>query len=402
MISASEACTPKRSPNTCAAITPLIAGEYGPRMIPLGAVLFLILPFNAVGLVQNTMLTKEMNFRALTKISLTSSTVAGIVALALAFTGFGPWAIVAQLVLYSLCRSLMLCITRRWRPGAPFSWTAVRDLFRFSSKLFAADLINNLYGSVTQLWVGRLYETTQLGLYGQATKLRDMFVSSITGAVQNVTYPALATLQDDAQRLKASYRKVLIVIAFLVFPAMAGLIAVAGNMFQVLLNPRWMPAVPYFRMLCLIGVMMPVISVNANALKVKGRSNLFLRLEIVGKALFVGALLVTIRSGVAAIIWGQVVCSGVTMLLGMAVSGRQIGYRLGEQCRDLLPYVLLAGAVWGAATGADVLLAGVNAWAVLGVQIAAGAATYFLLSLAFRVEAWRDVADIVRGLAGRR
>ena len=383
------------------AITPLIALRYGAQMIAYGAVLFLTLPLNAIGLVQNTILTKEMNFKALTRISLTSSTTAGIIALILAFAGFGTWAIITQLVIYSLCRTSMLCYTRRWRPEARFSSPAIRALFRFSSRLFAADLLNNLYIGVTQLWIGGRYQTAELGLYSQAQKLRDMFVNTITGAVQNVTYPALSTLQDDPVKLRESYRKVLIVIAFLVFPAMAGLIAVAENMFDALLNPKWMPAVPYFRMLCLIGLMMPIISVNMNALKVKGRSNLFLRVEIISKTLFVVTLLATIRYGVAAIIWGQVICSFAALLIGMGFSGQQLGYRLDRQCLDLLPYLLLAITVWASASGINYIMDGFNVWAKLGIQILTGTSIYVCLALVCRVEAWRDVTTIVREILAK-
>ncbi len=258
----------------------------------------------------------------------------------------------------------------------------------FSLRLMATDLITTLYAR-PQFFIGRLYPTEVLGFFDQAVKIREQPLSSAMQSVQNVTYPALAKIGDDAPKFAESYRQLLMMTAFALFPVMAGLIVVADELFPVLIGPQWSPTVPYFRVACLVGFFYPVAMVAYNVLKVRSDGRIIVRLEVVKKVLLTVVLFVTLRRSALAVMWGLAAMSFVEMCLNTAGP-----LPLRRIARTLLPVVLLtavmSAAAWGAGRCTDLAVLR------LTVEIVVGAVVYCAGAAVLRLEAFREIVAVVR------
>ena len=229
------------------ALSPLVARWYGmPEIARIAPVFFLLLPLNALCSVQNSIFVRQFRFALLSKVTFLSALVGGVAAIVLALTGWGIWALVAERLLAAVVRTLLLWWLSDWRPRGAFGWRPIRKMAPFSLSLMVTDLISNFYNKVPQFFLGKLYDPATLGSFDQAVKIKDMPATTGMQAVQSVTFPALAKIGDDAPKFAESYRQVVLVIAYVMFPIMLGLSAVAYDMFAVFLGREWMPTVPYF------------------------------------------------------------------------------------------------------------------------------------------------------------
>lgn len=375
-----------------------VADFYGiPGLKRVAPVLFLVIPVNSLCIIQSTILTRRLDFKTQTKYTLWANFTASGVAVCVAFAGGGVWALVAQRVVTPVVRSLLLWIKGDWRPARKFGIKPLRSMLGYSSRLLASDLANSVYGNISQLFIGKMYTPAQLGFYEQARKLKDMPVTSIVNTIQGVSFPALSRLQDDPVKLGFAAHQVVAVMNFLIYPAMIGLIAVAPDMFAVLLPERWLPTVPYFQILCLSGLFVPLSVVSYNIQKIKSDGKLILRLEILKKAIATVVLAITIPSGVTAIVWGQVViflCDAVVNAFG---AGRYVKWRFAGRLAEILPYLLLSAVMWVSIYGIGIAFKGMIAphWVLL-VKIVFGAAVYLIFGWLFKPEAWKEVAVILR------
>ncbi len=228
-----------------------------PRLVELAPVLYLIVPLNALGIIQQTVLTRAFDFRRLSTVTFAATLGSGAVAVAMAMCGFGVWALVGQRVSLVGFKAVLLWIFGRWKPSFGFSGEAIRRMFGYSSRLLGTDFLNNLYNSAPQFVIGHLHHGT-LGHYDQARKLRDLVVNSTVNSMQSITFAALATVSDDDAKFARAVGKVVGSIVFLMFPMMAGLIVVADELFGVFLAPQWHASVPFLRILCLTGFVVPL------------------------------------------------------------------------------------------------------------------------------------------------
>ena len=388
-------------------LSPLLARWYGePMLARIAPVLLLLLPVNALGVVQNTLLTRRFRFDLISKIVFVSSLVSGIAAVTMAVAGCGVWSLVAQRVSQMAVKSALLWRFGGWRFGEGRREAVGRRreslgrLAPFGVRILFTDLINTIYNNVASLFVGRMSVTT-LGFFNQAQKMKDMPVLAITQSVQNVTFPALSAIGGDARKFAESYRKILMMMAFVMFPVMAGLAAVADDMFA-LLGRQWMPTVPYFKVLSLTGLFAPLASVALNVLKVGSDGGAVVRAEIVKKIFMTLALAVTIPMGVGALVWGLVASAAVDFAVNVtaASSYSQLGW--GGVLRTLLPVAAVSAAMYAAVSAVLGLLpdGGADAVAMSALRIAAGVATgaaiYGGLSVMFRLEAAGEAREIFR------
>jgi len=227
------------------AASPLLARYYNLHIInKIAPVLFLLLPINALGIIQNTRLAREFRFGVLSRINFIASLVAGVAAMAIAVCGGGVWALVAQRLLVVTTKSLLLWWRGGWRGEGSFNSSAWRDMAPFSFRLMSTDIVSTVYNNVAQLFIGKIYSADTLGYFNQAQKIKDLPVQSAVLSVQSVTYPALAKIRDDERKFAESYRKVLLINIFVMAPAVVGMSAVAEPLFRVLLGERWLPTVP--------------------------------------------------------------------------------------------------------------------------------------------------------------
>ena len=341
-----------------------------PSLISITRVMGTILIINAFGIVQRSLLVKEVDFKTQTKISLIASIISGIVGIAMALKGFGVWSLVGQQISRQLLNSIFLWVFNAWRPTLEFSKESFHELFGFGSKLLISGLIDTIYNNIYFLIIGKFYSAAQLGQYTRADQFNSIFSSNLTNVIQRVSYPVLCSIQDDDERLKLTYRRVIKATMLVSFACMLGLVAIAKPLILLLIGTKWLPAVPYLQIICFAGMLQPLHAINLNMLMVKGRSDLFLRLEIVKKAIAVIPICLGVFYGIEFMLWGSVFLSFVAFLLNSYYSERLINYSTWAQIKDIYPSFLVS--IFVAATMWSLTLLDYSIWITLPSQFVIG------------------------------
>ncbi len=381
------------------ALSPLLARYYNLTIISkIAPVLFLLLPLNALGIIQNTILSREFRFGVLSRINFVASLVAGATAIAVALSGGGVWALVAQRVLVVAVRSLLLWWRGGWRGEGSFSGSAWREMAPFSFRLMTTDIVAAIYNNVAQLFIGKVYSPSTLGYFNQAQKIKDLPVQSAVLSVQTVTYPALAKIKDDVAKFEDGFRKVLTVNAFVMTPAVVGMSAVAEPLFRVLLGEKWLPTVPYFEVIALAGVFYPLSMVAYNVLKVYSDGAIIFRLELLKKGIMTAVLALTIPHSTMAIAYGLVAMTLVEFVANFAATRRYTTLSWGKMAYSLMPTFALSAVMWGVLRLATPYLAGFEPIVELIALIALGVAVYVTGALLFRLRVVKDIVAVVRSL----
>lgn len=376
-----------------------IARFYGHSVISdVAPVLFLLLPINSLCVVQTVMFTREFRFKLLSNIVFVASLISGVVAVAMALAGCGIWALVAQRLLQMGIKAVAFWWVRRWRWRGGVSLSALREMAPFSLRLLATDLIASIYNNVAQLFVGKMYSTASLGYYSQAQKLKDLAVISTVQSVQGVTYPALSKLATDEEKFSAGYERIVRLLSFVLFPAMLGLVAISSDMFMLLLGERWMPTVPYFRILALSGMVYPLAMVGYNVLKIKSDGRVVVRLEVVKRVVMTLVLCITIPTGIEAVAWGMTAMAFVEFVLNSGFALRLMSFGIMRLAKALLPSLLLSLAIY---FGLEILnphLAQMGVALRLTTDVVLAAVFYVALSWIFRLRAFSEATDLIKGL----
>ena len=384
------------------AIAPLLARYYNlPIITSVAPVLLLVLPLNAIGIIQNTNLAREFRFGVLSRINFIASMVAGVVAVAVALGGGGVWALVAQRVCVVATKSLLLWWRGDWRGEGRADKRAWCEMAPFSFRLMSTDIVSAVYGNVSQLFIGKIYSADTLGYFNQAQKIKDLPVQSAVLSVQSVTYPALAKIKDDTAKFAESYRKVLMISAFVMTPAMVGMSAVAEPMFRVLLGEKWLPTVPYFEVIALSGIFYPLAMLAYNVLKVHSNGSIIFRLELVKRAIMTVVLAVTIPHSTMAIAWGLVAMTIVEFAVNFAATRRYTALSWWQMIRTLLPTLLLSTAIYLAVKVVGHYSDTIAPIWQLVSQIAVGVVSYTLGAWIFRLEALREFTTTLKGVLKR-
>ncbi|HOW98237.1 MAG TPA: lipopolysaccharide biosynthesis protein [Kiritimatiellia bacterium] len=299
----------------------------------------------ALGMVQQTQVVKEIDFKLLTRISLVSSAIGGALGIALAYAGYGVWSLVVMTLSRAAVELALLWRWRSWRPSLEFRWASFRAMFSFGSRLLASSLITTLYTQLFNVVIGRFFSAAELGQFTQAQTFRNLPSQRLTAVVQRVSYPALATLQEEAPRLKAAYRRMLQCTMLATFALMLGMAACAEPLLITLVGEQWRPAIVYLQLLCFVGMFYPLHAINLNMFQVRGRSDLYLKLEVIKTVLAAPAMAVGVFWGIQPMIVTLFFISLAAYVLTAACSGRLIGYSAAEQIRDILPSFILAAVM---------------------------------------------------------
>tara|TARA_Y100001001_G_scaffold148418_1_gene157351 strand:+ start:7851 stop:9314 length:1464 start_codon:yes stop_codon:yes gene_type:complete len=325
------------------ATSPSIAAFYEePRLVELIRVASLAIIIMSFQAVQVASLTRKLNFRAQLKASFPSSVISGAIAVYLAHIGAGVWALVSQIVLNAILHTALLWKLEGWRPTRDLSWPSLKAMYGFGYKLFLAGILDTLFQNLYVVVIAKVFSAPVAGLYFFANKIKELIVQQLVTSIQRVTYPALASIQTDNTRLKAGYKKIVVLMTMILYPTILFIVALAEPIFQLLLTEKWQSAVPYFQLLCIATLMIPLHSINLNILKVKGRSDLFLYLEILKKSLGGVVLLISYRYGIYAILLGQVITSIINYIPNSYFSKRLLGYGIKEQVSDFLPTLIIS------------------------------------------------------------
>lgn len=321
---------------------PFVADFYDtPQLCTVMRVVCLGIVFNSFAVVQRALLTIRIDFKTQAKAALTAAATSGIVGIVMAWHCFGVWSLVVQQLLNLGVNTGLLWLLSKWRPRLVYSWRSFHELFAFGSKLLASGLLDTVYRNIYPIVIGKLFSASSLGHYTRAHQFSEFPSSNVTGIIQRVTYPVLCEIQNDDVRLANIYRKFLKLSAFVIFPLMAGLAAVAGPFVNIMLGSQWGFCGQLLQVICFSMMWYPVHSINLNLLQVKGRSDLFLRLEVIKKILGVAVLCVTAPFGLMVMCYGQIFSSLVSLVINTYYTGKLINVGFVRQMRDLLPTTIL-------------------------------------------------------------
>lgn len=327
---------------------PLIASFYNQEILTLiirvYTLSFIISAF--VG-VQSTRLTKEMNFKTQMKIQIPSVIGGGALGVLLAYLDYGVWSLVWMNLLQSTLSAIQHWIYSGWRPNFLFDKERFKYHFNFGYKLTLSGLLDTIYSNIYNLIIGKFFPVAYLGYYTRAKSLQQLPVQNISSALNKVTYPMFSAMQHENVKLKMAYKKLMQQVLFWIAPTMILLGVIAEPLIRFLLTAKWVPAVPYFQTLCAAGILYPLNSYNLNILKVKGRSDLFLKLEIIKKVIITVGIFIAVPFGIYGLLYLQVIISFVAYFINSWYSGKMIDYPMIEQVRNILPIILLATVLGG-------------------------------------------------------
>lgn len=366
-----------------------------PELESIIRVVGVLLIIGSLSLIQRIILSKEINFKIQTQINIFSALLSGMVAIICAVIGLGVWSLVIKMVLMSIIQSVMLIYVKRWRPSLVFSLTSFKRLFTFGSKIILSEIIRTLYENIYYVIIGASFSATTLGYFANARRLSEAAATSITAAVNKVSFPVLSKIRLDKERLKRGYRSIIKTSSFIIFPSMIGLISIAPVLFEVILGENWIPAIPYFQILCLAGILTPIISINSNLLLVQGRSDLFLYLNIATRSM--GVILISLvfflNLGIYGLLWVSVIDSGLSFLIYAKYSKKMIGYSLYEQVKDVFKTLSLSLLMGSILVFIPTLVQN-KSLILLIIQVLFGGLLYIGLSIVFRSEELKMILEI--------
>lgn len=375
--------------------SPYIARFYDmPLLESVTKVWGLNLIVNAFSGIQNAQLSIAIDFKSRAKISVITTLFTGLVGLWFAYHGHGVWALVYQGLASAILRCILLWCIVRWVPKLIFSWKSFKELFSFGSKLLASALIDTIYNNVYTLVIGKFFSASSLGVYSRANQLAQFPSSNITGVLQSVTYPVLSTIQDEKERLASAYRRFLRLSAFVVFPLMLGLSAVADPFIRLTLTDKWAGSIYLLQILCFALMWYPIHAINLNLLQVKGRSDYFLKLEVIKKVLGVVVLCVTVPLGLVAMCYGRIFTSVVCLGLNTYYTKKIIGYGFAEQMRDLAHVLLHALVMYALVWLVVQCLPGL--WLQLIVGILVGMAYYLIGAYLMKFDELKELLLLIK------
>jgi len=378
-------------------IAPFIANFYNePLLIIVLRTQAVILFPGAVSSIQNVVLSRRMEFKKSFYVSMGGVAATGIVGIAMAYLGFGVWALVCSQLANSLTSMVILWFTVAWRPKRLFSLKKVKGLYQFGWKLICSALLDTIYDNLRTLIIGKYFDKTSLGFYDRGRALPQMAVGAINGSISAVLFPALSACQDDLIQLKAVMRRSIVTSCFIMFPVMIGLAAVAEPMITILLTEKWLGAVPFMQLCCLSLAFYPLHTSNLQAINAVGRSDIFLKLEIIKKIMGLAIIVVTLPFGIYALVGGGIFASIIGTVINAFPNKKLINYSFQEQWRDILPSLGLS-LIMGIVVY-SVRFVGLPMWETLLLQVIIGISIYTGAAWIFKLESFTYLLILLKNL----
>lgn len=376
-------------------IAPLIAAFYNSdELVPVVQVLGLTLVISGVKNVQQAYVSRTMQFKRFFFATLGGTIGAAIIGIAMAYYGFGVWALVTQQIFNATVDTIILWVTVKWRPKRMFSWKRLKDLFSFGWKLLASALLETFYNNIRQLIIGKLYTSADLAQYNRGKQFPDLIVSNINTSIDSVLLPVMSKSQDDPKQIKSMTRRSIKTSTYIMAPLMMGLAFCAESIVGLILTDKWLPCVPFLRIFCITYMFYPIHTANLNAIKAMGRSDLFLKLEIAKKVVGIALLLSTMWFGVMAMAYSLLIGSVLSQIINSWPNRKLLNYGYLEQLKDILPGIVLAVFM-----GCCVNLVGLfnlSNVVTLLIQIPLGAAIYIGASAAIHLESYDYLMGMIR------
>lgn len=306
-----------------------------------------VLIINGFSVIQTSILTKNLDFKLIAKINLISMTIGVIVAVVMAYMGYGVWSLVAKNILAALITAILLWALTKWRPSLVFSWASFKSLFGFGSMLLISRLLNSLYENVQGLVIGRYFTAKDLGYYSQAKKLDQLPSSSMSQIVTRVTFPVFSKISDNRGVLQSSVRKNILCTTYLFFPLQLLLIVLAKDLIVFLFTDKWIESVIYFRIMCIYSMFIPLNAINTNIYLAIGKSNLYFWVQLIKKVIGVALLIAGIHYGVVGITWSLAASGLIWWVIAAAVNSKILDYGFFKQLKDVGVFLVISIIVGG-------------------------------------------------------
>lgn len=382
-------------------LSPLIAGFYEiPELTNVIRVLGLTLVVSGVKNVQQAYVSKHMLFKKFFFATLGGTIGAAVVGIVMALYGFGVWALVAQHLFNLIVDTLILWLTVKWRPKKLFSWQRLKGLFSYGWKLLVSALIDTVYRDLRQLIIGKKYSTEDLAYYNKGQQFPNLIVTNINSSIDSVLLPTMAEAQNDKTVVKAMTRRAIKTSSFIMWPLMVGLGVCAEPIVRLLLTEKWLFCVPYLRIFCFTYAFYPIHTANLNAIKAMGRSDLFLTLEIIKKAVGMALLLSSMWFGVMIMAYSLLVGTVIGSIINAFPNRKLLGYSYFEQIKDILPSILLS-VFMGAVVLCVQFLRLPDIWTLL-IQVPLGALIYVAGAKIFKFESFTYLWGLLRSFFKKR
>ena len=380
---------------------PFIAEFYHqPHLTPVIRVLSLTLVISGVRSIQQSFVSKKMIFKKFFFATLGSTLCSAVVGIAMAYMGYGVWALVGQSLTNNALGTIILWITVQWRPKFMFSFQRLKGLFSYGWKLLISALLDVGYNQLRQLIIGRLYTAKDLAFYNQGHLFPNVIVSNINASIDSVLLPAMSAEQDDKNRVRSMTRRAISISTYVMMPMMMGLAVCAEPTVRLVLTEKWLPCVPFLRVFCFTFAFWPVHTANLNAIKALGRSDLFLKLEIIKKIIGLAAILITMNISVMAMAYSLLVTSVLCQIINSWPNKKLLNYNYLAQLKDMLPQIILS-IVMGTIVF-SIQFASLNDVATLVIQIITGAVIYTLLSKIFNIESFNYITKAIKKVIKRK
>jgi len=319
-------------------IAPLIADFYKiPQLIPITRVLSLNIVINSLAIVQRSKLTINLDFKTLAKVNVIAVVVSGIGAVILAFLGWGVWALVSQILIRAIISVIAIWFFSKWKPSIKFSKKSFNALFGYGSKLLIAGIYAQTLNNIYNIAIGKAYCTGELGFYTRAKSFAELTSGTVTSILQQVTFPILASIQEERKRMISAYSRLIKMTAFFIFPTMTLLALLADPFVRILLGENWIPVIALLQWTSFARIVFPISALNMNILKAVGRSDLFLKVDLSKLPITILTMVITIPMGVKAIVIGHVITASISFFINAYMPGKLFGYGALSQLKDMIP-----------------------------------------------------------------
>lgn len=381
-------------------LAPFIAQFFGhEELIDLCRVMGLILIIQALSITQTTILTKQIDFKTKAKASLISAIASGVVGIGMAYADLGVWALVGQQISRNLFYTVVLWILVHWWPKFSFNKDSFHYMWGFGWKLMASGILNNTWNQLYQVVVGKFYTADTLGQYTRSKEYANIFSSNLTAIIQRVSYPALAEVQGDTERMVMAYRKIIKITMFVTAVSMINIGAISEPLIFCLIGPQWGEAASYLPLICLSMVLYPLHSINLNMLLIQGRSDIFFVLEIIKKIIGVVPLLLGIFVNIYWMLWGVIVIGVISFFLNSYYAGKKLNYSSWMQLKDISASFAVSFIV--ALTMFFLKYLPMSYWIILPLQLIVGGISFFIICEKIKLEEYLELKAISKKVIDR-
>ena len=380
-------------------LSPFIADFYNqPELEYITKWYCIIFITNAFSSIHYTRLTKNMEFKKELTITIPSLILSSTVGVLMAYNGFGIWSLVVSSILQSTTVGIQLWFRSDWKPIFKFNKEKFYFHFKYGYKLTLSGILDAFFNNIYVLIIGKYFAANQVGFFNRADSLKQLPVNNISSVLNKITFPLFAKIQDDNERLKEMNKKIMQMVLYFVAPTLLIMAALGEPLFRLLFTDKWLPAVPYFQILCWGGILYPIHAYNLNILKVKGRSDLFLRLEIYKKIIVIITIISSISFGIIGLLYGTIITSIIAFFVNTYYTGKLINYSSFKQMIDLTPILFVAVLTGGLVYSLDVLLLNkiLNDIFRLIVGSTFGIIIFYLLSILLRLDSLNELKLIIK------